>query len=403
MSRCSCSILKTKRGPRVIERLDSLARHATIMSEINDLREFVAKLASDVIRSKRFHAREEVDDKLTQALQQFANAYGDPGVLQISERMPTGIKHRLKKQLRTCFKTDHRFWRSRDQYILSLSRSGGLELRRLSDVVEDAPTRFWLHQSARFDPERTFITISEPLFFFSNTLNAYLRLLDINEDDQVAGKETEIAATARNRIERQLRAAGVVAQSADDLMKAIDLVPVRHYLPAGESLGASEIRGWFRKTLGSPPKRREASRGSEFDRSASNLIILASRDSDPDLRYFRRRVPDLRLDLTENGIRWDNKEMRDEISPTGARITRVVVTNWLFDDDNAFTVIASNHTRALGRVCALLVGNEMDPRWLVDSDGIVPTKIQMVFEVQLNIHESLANAPRLLGDPIIYP
>jgi hypothetical protein len=370
-------------------------------------KEIVRALASDVDRSPLFHSQRA--PRLTEALNGFVDAYGAPPSTDLLERFH-GLAHRLKVQLEHCFEEDRSFWLSPDQYALQLpSATQGLVLGRLSNVVKDGPHRFWFHQLARHDVKRTVCVFSEPLFFFSQSLNAYVRFLDLNHDAPSFAKAPELAEAAKDKLRERLQAQGLEANSAIDLARALDFSPVRLYVPAGDAFGISWIRRWYRghKDL-IPPIRRERRRVPADADSELNRIVFASRYTNPSLVYFREVCPNLRCDLTERGIRVDNEEIPDDVGRQGTTLAHVVVTNWVFETNKVYTVIASNHTRAAGRVAQLLVagdkeqGPHLDPARLVLEGGLIPKRIQFAFSVELNLNEVFANAPDLFAGPFVY-
>ena len=374
--------------------------------EAPNTRNIINDLAELVKASAHFRARTEEPDKLTDALDAFVRAYASSGS---QPDIHASLAHRLKQRLEDSFKKDRNLWNPHQQYLLDLpSPKRGLALEKLSRVITGTTDRFWFHQSARFDSDRTFVVFSEPLFFFSRNLRAYLRFLNINHDGSVDNEE-ELVNQAKRELNTMLRGGGLDQKAAKDVLKALDLVPVHHYVGAGDSYGASVIRRWFRKNKMTPPRRREGSRIVDIDRGALNCIVLASRRTNRDLTYFAQRTPKLHFELTENGIRAGETELRDEFGKHGMTLARVIVTNWVFaDTDNVYTIVASNHTRAVGRIAEFLVSGELDrhhrlPNKLLAADGMIPSRVQFAFSVPLHENELRATIhPELIGDPIIF-
>jgi hypothetical protein len=66
------------------------------------------------------------------------------------------------------------------------------------------------------------------------------------------------------------------------------------------------------------------------------------------------------------------------------------------------TVVASHHSRALGRVCEYLRSGEIDPDKLLTKGERIPERIQFAFKVGLESSDFTAGDPELVCDPIIY-
>jgi hypothetical protein len=179
----------------------------------------------------------------------------------------------------------------------------------------------------------------------------------------------------------------------------LNLVPTRNYLPAGDSVAAGKIHGWFRDSVKHEIGEKEARGVSELDSTKSNLVILASRSSLPLLARFQKTTLELRIHLTDKGIKVDDNNLDDDIGDEDFGTAYVVVTNWTFDTDNVHTYIASNHTRALGAVAELLVNDDLlDHITLVDAEGRIPRRFQLAFKVPLLLHEMQAGKPVLLPE-----
>jgi hypothetical protein len=372
-----------------------------IVNSMEEERTVVRELAEKVKRSTAFHARADDADKLSKTLDAFATAYGTSSQPTVSP----GLAHRVKEQLERCFREDRKLWNPEQQNTLELlGAKEGLTLAHLSRVITDATNRFWFHQCARLERRRSVIVFSEPLFFFSRTLRAYLRFLSVNHDGAVKDNEAQLIKMAKRELTVNLRATGMDGDAAKEVVSALDLVPVHHYVGAGDSYGASMIRRWFRVNKLTPPSRREGSRIVDVDRGVLNCIVLASRRTNPELMYFMGKVPQLSYELTEKGIHTAKGELEDKFGEHGMTLAYAVVTNWVFDDsDTAYTIIAANHTRAVGRIAKFLVSDEIDKlSHKLLKDQRIPSKMQLAFEVPLDVNEQRAIMPRPLGDPIIY-
>lgn len=189
----------------------------------------------------------------------------------------------------------------------------------------------------------------------------------------------------------------------------VDIVPVRLYLPAGDSYAKTAIRRWFRNNLRHRVGYKSAAAVSIPDSVNSNLIVLASRSSLPIFAAFQSQNH-LRLTLTESGIGVDNKIFLDRVTVgKGTTLSHVILTNWRLDTGKVHTYIASNHTRAIQAVADMLVNeNEM----LTESfevllvGGRIPDKFQIGFEVSLHLHETNATVERVWssidGEPLVY-
>lgn len=382
-----------------------LEHEKTIVSELADL----------VDQSHFFHSRVKKTQapKLTGALKAFAEAYGSQKSLDVVAEYRKQLD-RLRNQLNHCFEKDISLWRSHQRY-LALAPKGGLSLLPISNVVKGGPERFWFHQLIRYGPNDTVCAYSEPLFFWSQSLNAYVRFLDINLNlPSLKADALKLRDEARATMKARLEAHGLDSEVAKAIVPAMDFSPVRVYVPAGDAFGISWIRRWFRKRLNgiNPPRRWERNHLPQDEGSVLNRIVFASRCTNPSLEYLRNVCPNLRYDLTEAGIRIGSETIADGVEASGTTHAHVVVTNWVFESDHVYTIIASNHTRAAGRVAQQLVaeseGPNPDPKpyligsTLVRHDGTIPERMQFAFSVKLNVYESHANDPELIEAPCFY-
>jgi len=332
---------------------------------------------------------------------------------------------RLRKDLEDCFKTDRSLWK--DQWMLRLSdarmkQTHSLEIRPLYSVLTPA-MRVWFHQCLRIpiaqnnkeealqqEPQPT-VVLSEPLFFFSSSLGAYLRFLDINHDESFRADERGLLDAARNRL-ADVISRGKTDEDVNRFVRELDLVPVRLYLPAGDSFAKTSIRRWFRDSFKVRVGYKAASAVPLTDSENVNLIILASRSSLPLVAQFQNQNDDLRLRLTENGISFDGNSFPDVISPKkGTTLSQVIFTNWITDTGKAHTYLMSNHTRALQAAADFLVTDsdqlrEITDRLVLEAGRKIPAKFQIALEVSLTGHETRANvngmSPFLDDRPIIY-
>lgn len=380
-----------------------------------DDKQIVRDLANLVENSHFFHGRHKNTQapKLTAALRGLVAAFGDSQSPKVLDQYRNQID-RLKAQLNNCFENDISLWRT-DQKALFLSRTEGLSLRLISETVTKGPARFWYHHLVRYGPHRSYCASSEPLFFYSKSLNAYIRFLDINLDlPSLKPNAAKLGNDARKMLDSKLAAHGFELKPTKTSVQPLDFSPARLYIPAGDASGISWIRRWFRKRLNgvAPPPRMERNQLPADNGSTLNRIVLASRCTNPSLQYLRSVHPNLKFDLTESGIRIGSRNQHDEVGANGTTLAHVVVTNWVFEGGHAYSIIASNHTRAAGRVAQLLVaeseGKDPDPRpylngsLLIKPDGTIPERMQMIFSVKLNVYESQANDPELLDEPKFY-
>lgn len=329
---------------------------------------------------------------------------------------------RLNSDLHKCFQTDRSLWR--EQAVLFLSDAGRnqshrLQLRPLYASLSPS-MKVWFHQVLqislphkrdeglhRQEPQ-PIIVLSEPLFFFSPVLGAYVRFLNINHDTLFGPDETRLVREAQSELLRLIPnfERGDVVR---EFLEGVDLVPVRLYLPAGDSYAKTSIRRWFRNNLRHRVGYKSASAVSVVDSVNANLIVLASRSSLPLLAEFQQREP-LRLLLTDEGIRLDDKMILDRFTAgQGTTLSHVIVTNWTLETGRNHTFIASNHTRAIQAVAELLVSddellNEVASGLVIDDK--LPSKFQIAFEVRLHMHETNATVegilPELEGRPLVY-
>lgn len=331
---------------------------------------------------------------------------------------------RLRKNLVECFETDRSLWG--EQRILQVSalqpdQAHTLELHPLRDHLSPT-TQLWFHQCVRIpvqqntgkgernqEPQPT-VVLSEPLFFYSASLGAYVRFLEINHDNEFrTGDEQRLLKAARNRLANVISRGESSNEDAKEFVNGLDLVPVRLYLPAGDSYAKTSIRRWFRDNFQVRVGYRPASAVPPSESVNLNLIILASRSSHPLVAHFQS-LNNLRLRLTGNGINFDGKDFEDTMdAKQSTRLFRVIVTNWITDAKKVHTYLISNHTRALQEVAQFLVTDSKELRDITDRLVVgdrIPTKFQMAFEVRLFGHETGATVeqmlPALNDQPLIY-
>jgi hypothetical protein len=384
----------------------------------------VEKLVGLVKKSQWWPPRE---GSLVKLLDVYARFYPDPPTHDAIEQARTGssdmTRTRLNDKLKECFLKDRSLWS--DQQRILIHRGQGLQLEPVSPLLGET-LKFWFSQCVRIPSTQgavgwapqSFIVLSEPLCFFCRTLNGYFRFLDVNHDGQFETQKSEsLVAQARDRLRQTLEARlltnsisgkpqrnrkiaareKTITKELAMFVAALDLVPTRNYIPAGDSTAAGQIRNWFRDSTNCDIHEKEAMEVSDRDSTKSNLIILASRSSLPLLDRFQNTHQELRILLTKTGISFDKKPLDDEIGNEGFRMVYVVVTSWTFETGNVHTYIASNHTRALGAVAELLVSDKaLGGISLVDSKGRIPRRFQLAFEVPLHLHEMQAGEPRLL-------
>ena len=330
--------------------------------------------------------------------------------------------NRLIADMQECFTNDRFLWL--DQQMLVLSDTGPnqthkLQLQPLWKTLSPS-IRIWFHHCMQVPAPRKkewfvntpepqpFIVISEPLFFFAPSLGAYFRFLDMNHDTLFRPDETRLIAEARIRL-GEIFPQILDSDSARDPITDLPLVPVRLYLPAGDSYAKTAIRRWFRNTMKHRVGYKSASAVSIPDSVNSNLIVLASRSSLPLLTEFQHQNQPL-LQLTKDGISFKGEILKDQVSPhKGTTLSYAIVTNWTLETGKVHTYIASNHTRAIEAVVNLLVGESELLKDLSEAlvvDGKIPGKFQVAFEVSLHLHETNANVERLLphldGKPLRY-
>jgi hypothetical protein len=380
-------------------------------------KKLIQELKNEVLASPHFPRAAE---RLDQVLSNYVAIYPAKPNVKFQQENEAYRANRLKRELRKCFRNDRRFWRRPDQLMLVLeSPRLGLELRSISELLEDERDKngkevkdgrmlFWFHQLARLDEGKTLFGFAEPLFFLSRTMNAYFRFLDIDFDDSFDEEETArtLPELASRALKVKLEKAGFEPRTLDTFVHTLDLIPVRLYVPAGDAFAISWIRRWFRHQGLVAPSRKENQRISLADRRNSNLVVLASRRTHPLLRYLREKAPYLACDLTEKGARIGDESVEDCDVGGGAFRYHVIVTNWAFGTENVYTMIASNHTRASGRLAQLLVAgpnedSRLDPAKLV-WQGKIPHRLQLVFTVVVNGNETHANEPIFHSGPFVY-
>jgi hypothetical protein len=360
----------------------------------------VHDLASQIAGSKAFKSKRATKADPTGLLRMLAEHFpaspGDP----INRLGATSIT-RFNKRLRECMLKDRSLWW--DQKLLRIERIGGndrswaLKAVPLVGELNSAPLRFWFHQCAQPQHDKK-IVIAEPLFFFSNELRAYIRLLDLNHEGPFEhGDVDRLTEDVRKHL------SGFFPISH---LKKLDLTPVRHYIPAGDSYGASAIQRWFKATT---EERIEITHEIPSHEAKANLIVLASRSTNPLLARFQEENPNVRLRLTETGISFDGQPYDDNIS-RGNGVARVVVTSWASKNDNALTFIASNHTRAIEAVADLLVSEE-SLRPILDTVFAnledIPMRFQLAFDVPIQVQGMKGSDPLLFQPlrslpPIVY-
>ncbi|MCC6585369.1 MAG: hypothetical protein IT168_01510 [Bryobacterales bacterium] len=325
---------------------------------------------------------------------------------------------RLRADLVKCFRTDRTLWEQ--QQMLILSDKGAKRILELRPLWETLPPSMivWFHQCARVPmPQRRdepahngelqpFIVLSEPLFFYVRKLGAYFRFLDINHDAMFRSKEKELVAAAKKQLHQIFPE---MAAQTGEFVADMDMVPVRLYLPAGDSYAKTAIRRWFRDNLQHRVGYKEASAVAVTDSVNSNIIVLASRSSLPLLAQFQEQH-ELRLRLTGDGISCGDLSIADEARDgEGATLSRVIVTNWTFETGRVHTYVASNHTRAIRAVAELLVSDAPMLKDIAGSlliNGTIASRFQLAFDVELHFHETTATVkgllPQLEGKPLLY-
>ncbi len=430
------------------------------------MNEIIEKLAVAVKQSKLFRKRvdaaniEKVFDLFVEKHPEGPTSDEIKSKLNVSGNIG-GTVNRVHDRLRECFLKDRSLWNH--QKMLFIVRRGGKgndTLEWCPLVKELSPTqRFWFWQCTRLpeaedekedakkpvdDTYQSCIVSSEPLFFFSKSLRGYFRLLDVNYDRPFEKDNiNELVTSAKDRILEAIpsytpsnaviefvkNTVSLPERTKTKIIKAIpkeipstamiefvknlDLIPTKTYIPAGDSDAAVRIRRWFQETCHHDIGYREASHVAEEDFNTMNLIILASRSSLPLLARFQRINPQLQIQLTEEGITFGGRVLRDGVLEDDNKnqdfhLARVVVTNWTFDTDNVHTYIASNYTRALSAVARLLVNARAfaPVSQAIIQNGMIPRRFQLAFNVKLQINETQATIPQLLpelnGAAVIY-
>lgn len=388
-------------------------------------KELIRTLAERVRESPFFKGR--TDDRNHQLLLDlFVNKYpaptldGDIRAHLDRQGTITGEVTRLADRLVTTFRKDRSLWPSQQALFVRSEKNGrSLDIGYLSSVLP-ATWQFWFPQCVRLgaqtkEEERQrqeasnhFIIFSEPLFFFSKSLRAYVRLLDVNYEDSNDEERNDVHSNDHLVANAKDRIRGKIPRALHSQIDRLDLTPVRHYVASGDAYSASEIRGWFRsamKEMGSsfaqPPEYREASQVAPAD-YMKNLIIVGSRRSLKLLSEFQRDALGLEVLLTESGIELRGKSTNDEYDATGFTLSYVIVTMWTFDENHVHTYIVSNHTRATHAVTRLLQDEEQmrEICGRIRRDGKIPGRFQIAFKVPLT-HDRHALKPSVL-DTFIY-
>lgn len=355
-----------------------------------------------------------------------------PGALEGNDIPGALDVHRLNGHLGECFEKDYSLWPGQKR-LFAGHKGTRLEIGALSEILD--PTEiFWFWQALRFSMNeakatQSIIVYSEPLFFFSNSLRAYLRFLDIDHDGKFDIKSIERVNTlVRSRILKtipklQSPASKTetiiqdgVTKRMDSLIGALDLVPARSYIPAGEVKASVDIRAWFRSRHDRAPEFKDVRELAIDDYNRANLVVLASRSGHPILKRFQEDVNGLKIRLTEKGITFFDQLMEDRTDDDGFCRAHVVVTNWVLEAQNVHTYIASNHTRALGEVAHLLLKDDLLKPLsglLLRRDeqsphrkGEIHSRFQLAFTVDLKLNQLHAMEPVLLPElkkgPITY-
>jgi hypothetical protein len=333
---------------------------------------------------------------------------------------------RFRKRLLEAYRKHRELWGT--QQILFMPTQDerpepALEVRPLSEILSPSMT-FWFHQCVNLPPGEgePFIVLSEPLFFLCPATGAYLRFLDVNYDDAfddaLKGNDSsaKLLEWATNEAKERLLQAfpahiNLDEQHRQQIRQGINLIPVRLYLPAGDSYAKTEIRRWFRKRMDHFLAYKQALSVPIDHYTRSSLIVLASRSSLPLLDRFQKRETHLKIHLTSDGIRFMDQDLRDEVGKDGTvSLARVVVTQWVLDTQSVHTYIASNNTRAVEAVARTLVDDNStvlkELSQQLTASRPIPQRFQVAFEVALKMHETHANPPKLLpelhGRPIVY-
>jgi hypothetical protein len=342
----------------------------------------------------------------------------------------------LNRHILTCFEEDPSLWT--DQNIIHISSNAGFDVRPLADqYFFTSPMRFWLAQCVNLKnegdlkneagarPTGTLIVYSEPLFFYSKRLNGYFRFLDIDHEGPISKGEAEgLVESAKLQLQRVFPDGPISNDEAERLVKRgksqvqrvfpkeirqmnpdLDLVPCRHYVPAGDGTAALEIRRWFRLTISRDAAIRytESSSIAPINRVETNMIVLASRSSLGLLQQFQTETPELAFELTGSGIKCRSTDpgLSDVSYGNGKPLAHVLVTNWIFPTGHVHTYLASNHTRALGAVALLLVNHKLLApicETISPKNKPFPRRFQMVFEVDLYYNDMRAGTPRFLPE-----
>jgi len=409
----------------------------------------VEALATRVMDSRHFGAHQGRNGKRSGLLRSLVEVYGKHELLQ--ERLRTvgpGPRHDLKVHLENCFLKDRSLWGDPEQRTLVLNPGSGLELGKISDTILDPVTRFWFHQAAHAglsaghssqtrpaqsrEDARAWVTFSEPLFFYSQRLNTYIRSLDLDYDheEEIEKREADLQKRLCEGYAAKLRDSNCTEEQIEDFMKILAPVPVRHYVPAGDAYAASTVRKWFRdnqESLDLPvPLRKESRRISGAELPLHNLIVISSRTTNKeamfviemanrDLAESTTEHQRLAAELVPSGLRFDGRLLPDIQGRHGAEQTHVLVTNWVTSHGKAYSLIASNHSRAVGEVARLIQLGLVDPiqekireRTLPSGktavkEKFIPARVQIAFDLSIPYNEVIADPPRLVpGFPIYY-
>jgi hypothetical protein len=385
-------------------------------------RTLITKLADDVRRSAFFHKRADAKNNLC-LLDLFVKKYpdhvSDTDIRTALGRRAavTGEVKRFRERIATTFLRDRSLWPNQQVLLVPEGQPWCLDVDYISQVLP-AIWKFWFQQTVRLGPQNDrllpinarasghqpearnhLIIFSEPVFFFSKAMGAYIRLLDVNCEDRIDRTANDDLV---KKAERNIRAR--LPRNLRSQVQSLGLVPVRHYLPAGDAYGASEVRGWFRSamaemgnTSGEAPEYREASQVAPDDYQ-KNLVVLGSRSSLKLFSDFQKEHPELSVKLTDEGIELHKELLKDEVGAEGFKVAHATVTMWVFDEGNAHTYIVSNHTRATSAVASTLLNKEQMKK-IANSilvDGRIPGRFQLAFKVDLGLHDKHASVPILL-------
>lgn len=323
-----------------------------------------------------------------------------------------GDVNRLKIALKRLI-SDRSLWT--DQISISVSKKHSDGYRLVAEPIHSTLTatqQIWFHLFRRIrstqqssEEGRTansLVFVSEPLFFYSPTLRAYVRFLDINWHSAV---DANCATELRSQVISHLitRLPHLLESTVRDVVDEMGFTPNYHYSPTGDAQAAVRIRRFFRTEAGTAPNYEHTHNLSARTRDDFNIILIGNARTTKDIDWFQNTHNPPVL-LTDDGITLRGVPHLDEIHVDELSKVWVIFSCWRLSTGNVLFSLASNHTRAIDRVAEALVKKEECADWaarLMKGRTTIPDRFQLVFRVSLVRFESKALDPELEGEPLV--